>query len=97
MSDRVARFLVSLSQDPFLTEEFAREPDLVLAGADLTEEDKKVLRSGDPAAIRSYVGFKGFTVQMTEESCVVKPPPPPPPPPPNKPGKPNNPGKPPGA
>ena len=94
MSDRVARFLVSLSQDPFLTEEFAREPDLVLVGTDLTEEDKTVLRSGDPAAIRSYVGPKGFTVELTEQSCVAKPPPPPPPPPPNKPDTPR---KPPGA
>lgn len=97
MSHRVARFLVSLSEDPFLTEEYAREPDLVLVGTDLTEEDKKVLRSGDPAAIRSYVGPKGFTIELTEQSCVVKPPPEPPQVPPNNPGKPGKPGKPPAA
>jgi hypothetical protein len=97
MPDRVARFLVSLSQDPFLTEEFSREPDLVLGEADLTEEDRDVLRSGDSAMIRRYVGHGGsLVIELVTQSSVTNPPPPDPSPPPDpKPGPP--PGPPPGS
>jgi hypothetical protein len=56
MSERVTRFLVSLSKDVLRMAEFGKNPDQVLADADLTEEQKTLLKSGDARRIRSYIG-----------------------------------------
>jgi hypothetical protein len=55
MSD-LARFLISLSQDATEMEAFTNDPELLLAGADLSPEDKAVLRSGDVEAIYQRLG-----------------------------------------
>ena len=54
MSEKAARFLIALSRDPAGMDAFAKDPDLVLAGADLTDEDREVVRSGDVKRIHGY-------------------------------------------
>jgi hypothetical protein len=56
MPERVTRFLVSLSKDVLQMAEFAKAPDRLLADADLTDEQKMLLKSGDARRIRSYIG-----------------------------------------
>ena len=56
MPERVTRFLVSLSKDVLRMAEFAQNPDRILADADLTDEQKVLLKSGDAHRIRSYIG-----------------------------------------
>jgi len=85
----MARFLVSLSEDPFQREEFQRAPEAVMASAGLKEEDRQVLRSGDPVVLRGY--FDDVPGRPVPKLQGVKVPPPPPDP---KPGPP--PGPPPG-
>jgi hypothetical protein len=56
MSEKVTRFLVALSKDVLRMAEFRKNPDQVLADADLTDEQKMLLKSGDAPRIRSYIG-----------------------------------------
>lgn len=53
MSEKLARFLRNLSLDPSLLEAFEADPDNILADADLSEDDKRFLRSGDREHWRS--------------------------------------------
>ena len=91
MSEKAARFLIALSQDPAGMEAFSKDPDLVLAGADLTDEDRDVVRSGDMKRIHGYFE-RELGRSIPQPTCNTqkegpKPPPPPPPPPPPRPPK----------
>ena len=87
MSERLTRFLIDLSKDPDRMEEFSRDPDLVLAGYDLTEEEKRIAKSGDRERIRLHIG-ESLPRYAQQSMWAPKPPPPPPPPPRKKPKKP---------
>jgi hypothetical protein len=92
MPERVTRFLVSLSQDVLRTAEFGKDPDHILAGTDLTEEQKVLLKSGDARRIRNYLG-RDLPIYAQQSQSIVPPPEPRPDPGP----KPDpNPGPPPG-
>lgn len=100
MSERVARFLISLSQDPYKLDRFLDDPDPVLADSDLTSEEKEVVRGGDPEQIRASLGELGSMATSTSSTTGSpsgrppgRPPGPPPGPPPGGGGN-NNPGKP---
>lgn len=61
MSKTAAAFVAKLSEDPDLRSRFKEDPDAVMNehGKDLTEEDKKVLRTQDGDAIKGYLGDDG--------------------------------------
>jgi hypothetical protein len=52
----MARFLVALSEDPFEREEYQRRPERVLRKAQLSEEERLVLRKRDAEVIRWHFG-----------------------------------------
>lgn len=56
MSHNAVRFLAELSQDPVSMEDYWKDPDSFLAAADLTAEEKEVLRSGDAARLEGLLG-----------------------------------------
>jgi hypothetical protein len=56
MSKKAAHFIGKLSRDPKKAEHFKRDPDGAMAGEDLDEEDKKVLRTKDNDKIRKHLG-----------------------------------------
>lgn len=81
MSEKAARFLIALSQDPAGMDAFSKDPDLVLAGADLTDEDREVVRSGDVKRIHGYFE-RQLGRSIPRPTCNTQDPSPPPPPPP---------------
>ena len=97
MSERVSQFLVTLSQDPVMLDEFLSDPDPFLVQSELTPEERDVLRSGDPDRIRFLLGdddpARWAATTSTDPGAHPGPkpgPPPgpqpgPPPPPPDKP------------
>lgn len=56
MSEKAKQFMIELSKDAVKMEEFWRDPDAFLATADLTAEEKDVLRSRDPERIQALLG-----------------------------------------
>lgn len=94
MSERVSQFLVTLSQDPVMLDEFLSDPDPFLSRSELTSEERDVLRSGDPDRIRILLGdddpMRWAATTSTDPGPHPKPGPhpgpnpPPPPPPPKK-------------
>ncbi len=55
MSAALTDFLLELVQNPEKAEAFRKDPNKVMAEAGLSEEDQKLLRSGDPQAIRAAI------------------------------------------
>jgi hypothetical protein len=88
MSERVTQFLISLSQDPVLLDNFLNNPDPLLGDSLLTAEERSLLRSGDAEEIRKHLGDTGPTMwtatTSTEPNEPPKSPPPKTPPPPPK-------------
>jgi Aromatic-ring-opening dioxygenase LigAB, LigA subunit len=86
MSDRLTRFLISLSQDADGMAAFADDPELVLSRADLTPEEKEVVRRGDAEAIYQRMemetGIRLAIPESNSNSNIQKPRPPKPPKPP---------------
>jgi hypothetical protein len=85
MSERVTQFLISLSQDPVLLDNFLNNPDPLLGDSLLTAEERSLLRSGDADLIRKHLGEGDSTRWVATTSTRPNGPPPPPPPPPPKP------------
>jgi hypothetical protein len=56
MSEKAKQFMIELAKDPVRMEEFRKNPDDFLATADLTAEEKDVLRSGDSERIQNLIG-----------------------------------------
>ncbi len=56
MSEKAKQFLVELSKDPVKMEDFWKDPDAFLVSADLTAEEKDILRSRDSERIQELVG-----------------------------------------
>ena len=54
--------MTHLSQDRWEAREFRRNPDRILAGRDLTETEKALLRRSDHTELRSYFGDDGPVV-----------------------------------
>ena len=50
------KFLVALSESPSLQERFKTDPDGVLAGAGLTDEESALVKSRDLDGMRRYLG-----------------------------------------
>jgi hypothetical protein len=73
MSERVSRFLISLSQDPDKLDRFKSDPDSVLADSDLTSEEKAIVRSGDEEAIRKSLGPPGDQTALTSSTSNIPP------------------------
>lgn len=55
-SQHVAAFINKLSTDPNLRSQFKANPDAVMDQEGLSDEDKQVVRSGDPEQIRAHLG-----------------------------------------
>lgn len=70
MSERIARFLTSLSQDPYKLDSFLDDPGPLLAASDLTPEERDVLRSGDPEKIRASLGELGVLATSTSSTVT---------------------------
>lgn len=72
----VARFLVSLSEDPFLREDFQNDPEGVLASTELKDEERRILRTGDAVVLRGFFeGVPGRPVPRLQGVIVTPPPP----------------------
>jgi hypothetical protein len=56
MQQKVIQFLTELSQNPEMREAFKNDPDACMDAAGLSNEEKDVLKSGDPDKIRSHLG-----------------------------------------
>lgn len=56
MSKKAARFIAKLSKDPKKAEQFKKDPDAAMKGADLSAEDRAVLRTKDTKKIRKHLG-----------------------------------------
>jgi hypothetical protein len=69
MSERLTRFLAELAKDPRKAEALWEDLETSLAGADLTEEEKEIIRSGDVEKLRSMTGV---TI-MSSISTVTRP------------------------
>lgn len=80
MSENFEQFLITLSQDPVLLDNFLDDPEPMLKVSPLTEEERALLRSGDAERIRRHLGDSGPVVLTN--STVTEPPPPHPGPPP---------------
>lgn len=52
----MARYLVALSEDPFAREEYQRHSERALRSAQLSEEERLVLRKQDAEVIRWHFG-----------------------------------------
>lgn len=52
LSDNLARFLRNLSLDPSLLEAFEQDPEGILADTELSEDDKRRMRSADQEQLR---------------------------------------------
>lgn len=71
----VARFLVSLSEDPFLREDFQTDPEGVLASVELKDEERRILRTGDAVVLRGFFeGVPGRPVPKLQGVIVHRPP-----------------------
>ncbi len=92
MSERITRFLADLSKDPQKAEALWEDPEAFLAGAELTEEEKELVRSGDAERLRNALGHPLFygSISTATNRPPGQPgpspgPSPSPPPPPDKP------------
>ena len=65
MSERITRFLAELSRDPQKAEEFWEDPGATLDGADLTDDDREIIRAGDAERLRDIVGFSMYSSVST--------------------------------
>jgi hypothetical protein len=74
MSERVEQFLITLSQDPVLLDDFLDDPEPLLKDSLLTEKEKDLLRSGDAEQIRRHLGDEG-TIVLTNSTATKSPPP----------------------
>lgn len=59
MPKKAADFVTKLSQDPGKREAYKTDPEGLMDEHGLSEEDKAVLRTGDPDKIREYLGDEG--------------------------------------
>ncbi|HXT21873.1 MAG TPA: hypothetical protein VN811_14940 [Thermoanaerobaculia bacterium] len=56
MSQKAADFVAKLSSDSSLQQRYKSDPEAVMSEAGLSDEDKAVLRTNDPAKITAYLG-----------------------------------------
>lgn len=56
MSKKAADLITKLSTDPSFRERFRANPDQVMDEEGLSQQDKEVLKSGDPDKIRQHLG-----------------------------------------
>lgn len=59
MPKKAADFVTTLSQDPQKREAYKADPEGTMDDHGLSEDDKAVLRTGDPDKIREYLGDDG--------------------------------------
>lgn len=65
MAGKLVEFVTQLNGDPNLRDRFDRDPNEVLEGTDLSDEEKEVLASKDPERIRRAVTEDlGLTEEM---------------------------------
>jgi len=55
-SQHIAGFINKLSTDPNFLNQYKANPDAVMDQEGLSDEDKQVLRTGDPDQIRNHLG-----------------------------------------
>lgn len=73
MSEKANRFLIELSQDPVKMEDYWKDPDSLLAAADLTAEEKEILRSGNPARLEALFGPLRCNTEVERPNPKPKP------------------------
>ena len=59
MAKEAADFVIKLSKDPALRDQFKKDPHATMDAHGLNSEDKDVLTSGDPERIRQHLGDDG--------------------------------------
>lgn len=59
MPNKAAKFVTKLSEDPTQREAFKNDPEGTMDQHGLSDEDKAVMRTGDPDKIREYLGDEG--------------------------------------
>lgn len=65
MSKQAGRFVIELSKDPAKLKRFLADPDKAMRGTDLSDLDRKVLRSRDGERIKRHLGGFGPT------ACII--------------------------
>lgn len=69
MSTALGAFLARLGEDPEFRDRYIKDADSVLAESGLSEDDARLVRSGDAVAIRSALG--AITEQWTAIVVMV--------------------------
>ena len=74
-SDALAKYLMELSEDPGKLEELKQNPESEMDAAGLSDEDKAIIKSGDPSKIRSAIDgspeIEGLNVTVVVVVVVV--------------------------
>ena len=59
MSNKLADFLIKMTDDPDLQHKYATDPEAVMAQYGLTDDDKAAMRSGNESTILARMGSVG--------------------------------------
>ena len=65
MSNEFIRYMIELGNDPDRVARLRSDPDAELADADLSEEEKEIIRSRDPVRIRSAMVTRTTAVEVS--------------------------------
>ena len=78
MADKIADFLAGMADDPSKREAFKKNPDAQLAQSGLSQEQRRLLKSGDHDRIRKAIEEESGpdAIAVMFESLPEPPPPP---------------------
>jgi hypothetical protein len=65
MPSEFVQYMIELGSDPDRVARLKSQPDAELAGTDLSEEEKEIVKSRDPARIRSAMVADTATVEVS--------------------------------
>jgi hypothetical protein len=76
MSTRLTDVLITLSNDPFLAEEFKKNPSCVVGSTEISDDEKQLLIDGNPEKIDTYLAAakKKKKTKAQPQNKVVKSP-----------------------
>jgi hypothetical protein len=69
MADQLVEFIIQLSQNAKLAEQFKKDPDSALKTARLSQNDMTLLKSGDITNIRSRLTKSGEDAKKLLTKC----------------------------
>lgn len=77
MSTRLTDVLITLSNDPFLAEEFKTNPSCLVGSTEISDDEKQLLIDGNPERIDTYLAAakkkKKAQPQNKKKGTVTKP------------------------